>query len=663
MHELTDRRTSAAGRDDIQGAETANDEGQLAPSPLASEERRWRFADCSLPHKWKIVLKLLTALVVIPCILTIVGVIMEAVVYGRQNAPRFHYQYLCFAGWIASPFVLIRWFWPWPKHLERLGLVFYVIFSVGFFVTVYETTISGQTQFHMTDQVRNTFTSSSYSVLTWKKDIYRWLNFIVTTAYSSEKWDKTGRTLPGQLALFGRMRLSQCRSKIAECSSSLPNSTVFSPCYQDFSRSQEETANFSALNFTFRNPSYKNYAGDNIVSNNIETRGLLRSYPVAGYWVILSPVMSKAEALEMMGALEKAEWIDHQTRQVSLDFVVVAKDLHRPVAANVVIMIEVTSSGKYIPVTPILSFSYFEYIVDMGPDSDGNNKCKRVSTQKNYFLPIYFGLVPYIVFLLFTHLLKLHNNWRSYLKSMYTYNELLWVAVAMLAIIFRWRSLYYAHCSPYRYDQPMWPNETTRSVYNFEFLPMAMNWELARQMLAIAVFLQFISGLRYISSDMALPIPLDTLVNVINGALPKLLSFACTFFLIFAGFVLMFYLLFSGEDKKYQSIPHSISTLWLGLLGEMEFSEGLWRLKHVALPAVIFFTFVSVFVILTIIIAIISEAYEHHLEKRVKGKAVKTGADDNDGTETAGGHSAVPRCSSRESSLFAGPDPDENNQP
>ena len=578
--------------------------------------RRWK-----VPPKVAVALKLFTALVLIPALLTIIGVIMEAAVYGTKNTPGYHFRMLLFAGYIAAPFILVHWFWRWPKHLNKLELFFYLISTGGFLTALILSTINGTTLFFLADHIRDTFSGSTYTQITTKEDVYTWLRFALGNAYDdSRPHDFLIRALPGQLTLFDRTRLKQSRSLVTKCADdvySLPGD-FNKVCYQQFSLSNQDTSNFTALEFPYFNPSFKNYADVDVAATDILTKGELGTYPIAGHWVVWPPSTPQKEVFDMLGAMEGARWIDFQTRQISLDFVVLAKDLPRPVVANVIYMIEVTPGGKFLPNPPILSFSYFDFIRDIGLENDGNNKCARVAIQGKFLLPIYLGIVPSVVYVLFSHILKVKKNWRAYLRSIYTYSEILWIGMVAMAIGFRWHSIYFAHCNSFFYNQTSWPSGTQREITSFEYLPMAANWELARRCLAVALFLLIFNLLRVISNVGAQigSASFDTMASTVQHAIQELASFAFSFSIIFIAFVVMFYLVFSAEDKNYQSPTRTIATLWLGLLGNIEFSDGIWRLKEWALPFVIFFSFFAVFVLLTVIIAIISNAFEKTKEQR-----------------------------------------------
>ena len=75
-------------------------------------------------------------------------------------------------------------------------------------------------------------------------------------------------------------------------------------------------------------------------------------------------------------------------------------------------------------------------------------------------------------------------------------------------------------------------------------------------------------------------------------------------------FLVMFYTIFSMQVKEFSTLLRAMSTLWLGMLGELSMTDQLWAAKEWAVPCVILFTFISVFVLLTLIVAIISNAHE-----------------------------------------------------
>eukprot|EP00117_Sycon_ciliatum_P036287 scpid36892/ scgid27337/ len=75
-------------------------------------------------------------------------------------------------------------------------------------------------------------------------------------------------------------------------------------------------------------------------------------------------------------------------------------------------------------------------------------------------------------------------------------------------------------------------------------------------------------------------------------------------------FVTMFFILFSVDAVEFMSYERSTISLWLGMLGELEVTSALWKNKSWAIPMIILFTFISVFVLLTLIVAIVSNAHE-----------------------------------------------------
>lgn len=588
---------------------------RLSARLLGKKVRQYR-----LTEEAKCVLKVVTAFGFIPLLMLIIGVIVEVAIYGSKNAPVWHFPLLCCAGLIAAPFILIRWFWRWPKFYQHMEFVLHLSFTAALLAAAYTSTISSERQYYMAEHIKATFGGGGFDDIQTKDDVFNWLKHTFESVFdNSRQYDDIARALPGQLTLFDRLRLKQSRSEKRTCQSEikgLPSPMLnSSDCYQVYDEDKQDISNFTHLQFPYLNPSYLNYAGDVIKASDITMKGTLGiSYPVAGHWIILPPDSNQDDVLAMLDAMQNASWIDHQTRQISLDFIVLAKDHTIPISAVVIYMVEVTPTGKFLPVSPTLSFNYFEYISDVGFTSDASNKCDKTIRQERFLLPAYLGIVPALIYVFFGHALRIHDNWKTYLKAIYTYPELLWMAIVIMSISFRWRAIYFSHCNDMSYMQPKWPSSELQVVGNYEFLQMARYWELAQQTLAVAVFLQIFNALRFTTMFGQF----DTLAATLRNALYELASFSLSFSIVFLAFVLMFHLVFGAEDANYRSISHTVGTLWLGLLGNFEFSDTMWRRKEWSLPLVIFFTFFTIFVLLTVIIAIISDAFAHTKEQRKK---------------------------------------------
>ena len=575
--------------------------------------------------------RLAIALVLVPGILAAVGAIVERFVYGALNRPNFNPEFLAYAGLLAAPFLLIRWYWPWEKYLSKLELVFYLLHTGGFVAALLSSTIVGSDTFYSAKHIRDVFHTESFMKISNSDGVYNWLNATLTTVYDdSKRVNGFSRELPGRMSLLGAIRIIQARSKVVQCHKRVRTLGVEDTrqCYQAFSRSAQDQEPYTLLNFSYFDPWYVNYPGKNIYASDLGLDGALKSYPLAGHWIMLNPDMKRATALKILNAIKENGWIDHQTQMISIDFTVVLLDFPRPTITVGIFMLESTSTGTFVPNAPNLNFNF----LDTADSDEGSveetplqaNECKDVTQHRPFFIPVFLGMLPGVIYILFTHALMLAKDYRSLVFRAFTFTEFGWVLTIMLSIAFRWRSVYLDHCDFALLEQPVYGTNETLKVFHFEFLPISQTWFESRRVLGMALFLHMFNFLKFL---ILLP-ALGSLVRTLTLAFKELASFSLSFLVVFMAFVCMFYIIFSIEAEQYQSIPRCVATLWLGMLGELELTPELWRVKDWTIPMVILFTFISVFVLLTVIVAIISDAHERTQREKEKLQEQMTGVQD-----------------------------------
>lgn len=569
-----------------------------------------------------VILRLLMAVVFIPGFLSAIGAIVERAIYGVTNRPNFSPVMMLFGGFIAAPFILIRWFWPVKLkcHLNKLEFVYYVLFSVGFIVAVVTTTVAGNELFYTGQHVRSIFggkDSTDFMNIDSRPAAYTWLNQTFSRIYTAtSKFNRVSRELPGRIMLNGPIRLSQFRVVPESCSSGTRGLSLVSTgsC---FGSSKQDKGPFSRLNISYRNVPYRNYVGDWIYPSDVTLKGTLDTYPLAGHWVMFGPDFQPSEVHEMLGALEASDWIDDQTRMISLDCTVIAPDFPRTTVVSTIHIVEVTLSGHLVPASPSVNFNFLD---DSGSSNDTvfsngmEEKCSTVMEHPDFFLPIYLGILPALVYTVFVHVLIAYCDWRKCLYNPFFYTEFAWFVTVMLSVIFRWRSIYFDHCDLTVVPQQVYPQARHVAIGMFEYIPIAEQWFESRRVLGLALFLHLFNFLKFIVQIPAL----SSLIRTMKIAFNELASFSLSFLVVFFAFVFMFYIIFSVESKDYQNLPRCISTLWLGMLGELSITPELWRVKDWTIPMIVLFTFISVFVLLTVIIAIISDAHERSREEREK---------------------------------------------
>ena len=578
---------------------------------------------CGLPKRWSVVVKVTISFVLIPGLMACIGAIVEAIIYGTTNAPRFHIQLLTYSGLIAAPFILIHWLWKWPKHTYKMGFIFYVVFSVGFFIALSKSTISGSSVFYTGQFIREIFAGKNeadYTSISTKEEAVAWLEKVVNNVYDDSRnlsKNAFSHELPGRVVLVQPMRMRQVRTPPIACWDKLAAAQIVNSerCYHGLSDSSQDRSSYSPLNFSFYNPYYTAYSGRRIFADEIKLPAMIDRYPIAGHWVLWPTQLSAKQARDMFKALKDNNWIDDGTKMIALDVMIVTLDSPRSLLALANFVIEVTDAGKYIPEPPLLSYNYAESVVIQPPRNLTDNDCEgRVSKQAAFLEPVCLGMLPIVIYLIFTHILLLLHDWRAYVQRLYTYTELVFIITVLAAVGLRWASIYVDHCDRFRFNQTLFPTDEVAPGVFYELQVVSIFWFDSRRVLAAALFMHFVNFLKFLNRIAHL----GMLTRTLQAALSDLASFSLSFLVVFMAFVSMFYLVFSIESQKYRSFTRCITALWLGMMGEIEVEEELWRIKEWAIPLIILFTFLSTFVLLTVIIAIISDAHERTKDERNK---------------------------------------------
>ena len=104
------------------------------PASKADRGRKWNPFRAELKQfiaRWAV------ACLLVPAVLAAIGSIMDKALFGDYN-PNFHVRYLAFSGWVASPFVLLRWSYSGGKYLTVLRLAIYLLQTAGIICGVHE---------------------------------------------------------------------------------------------------------------------------------------------------------------------------------------------------------------------------------------------------------------------------------------------------------------------------------------------------------------------------------------------------------------------------------------------------------------------------------------------------------------------------------------------
>ena len=595
-------------------------------------------------------------LIIIPLALAALGAIIEVSIYEKELVPNFHVKWLPISGLIAGPFILLRTLWKWPKWLTKLEIFIYIMQTVGFFLTITQIIIVGHQHYVANAGIRQLLTTSKgsdiFSNILTEDDVWTWLNHVVDTAYADEtQRDILGHKLPGRLVWLTSLRVKQYRVRPVCCSEFYR--TLFrvggEQCYPMFSEEHESRGAYGTnLTFSYADLPYISATGQKVSMHGFEVHGNFGSYPLAGFWTYFPPSILRETAKKQLAAMRESNWIDHQTRAITIDMALMTPDeLHNPVWPAALFIIERNHIGQFSSVQPNVYFNSFDYVslkfnLNGGaPLSECNASlpnfvsylhslpadqaqgflgsalpqgevCSR-SEPAGGFALWYTALMPSMVYTIYVIIAGLIENWKIYLTGPFNWILAMWVMLLLLVYGLRVNVFRYLECSFTFFPQPTFsrldPNSTeailTRSPPRLEYLPLALNFTDARRFLAISVFLHLFSILRFVVNLKSLGV----MVRTIGYAAMGLTSFSLSFFVIFLGFATMFYYIFSVDVLGFSTVPRTIATLWLGMLGEVDLTPELWRSRDWTIALFIIFTFLSAFVLLTLIISIISSGH------------------------------------------------------
>ena len=625
----------------IIGDDTVHDH----PAACTKTPKRQRFFKVGS----RFLLRFFLLFILAPGLFAGLGAIVDRRIFGTQNS-HFHTTFFPCSAFVAGTPAIVRWTYSSSggQHVKAMEFAIYVIQTGGIVGAYRSALVGGKETFDTIKHIRQFFAiGDQFFRITSPETLYSWLFGVVTKVYntSQPRSHNGGRMVAGRLAMVSPIRLRQNRVKAEKCAPSVGffHLSGFKKCFMKFSSENEDRAPYSVMKFNWTNLPYKTFSGfakmDEIYTTTEQNR-----YPFAGYWTFFPPTVSFKLVHSQLQAMRRAKWIDKQTRLIAMDFSFILPEFSPPLWGIAEFAVEVSQAGQFLPQRPDIIINLlpeqssdklgFEaendtnafyqeliYAVADGEYGSGtpidtgghdNGKCSEL-TGKEYFIPFYFGMFSVALYTMYIHLMKVRTNWRDYFSSFFTYTEIVWVIVLVLSVVFRLRADRWTPCTFSVTIQTPFVSAVTEedvirsAVFSrFELSMMGVWWQEARRFLGLALFLHLFNFLKFFTRFSRL----GWLVRTLQSAASGLASFSLSFAVVFVAFVTMFYTLFSLQEEGYSTFLRSTTTLWLGMLGDISMTSELWAVKEWAVPLIIFFSFLSVFVLLTLIIAIISDAHE-----------------------------------------------------
>eukprot|EP00117_Sycon_ciliatum_P016421 scpid42725/ scgid15859/ len=596
-----------------------------------TDRKRWRFG---------LALKICVSVVAIPALLALIGLAAEAAIYKPGRRPGYHLLHFALAGWIAAPLILVRWCWPWPKHRGKLDLLVYVLQTVGFVLALKATIITGNDIYQSNAFLRKDFNSEQFTQISSEDDVWSWLRSVMKYVYDRDVDSTTviSRRLSGRMAMVTSIRLRQNRVKPINCSALYTSLAVAGSgqCYPSFSMDTEDRSTYGAkedLQFKYYKNPVNSTTGYEISMEDYQIAGDFGEYPLAGFWVWFSPPVYYNRSLHLLQLMRDGKWIDDQTRAIGLDVGIALLDfVDNPIWTNLDFLIEKNRAGRYVAMQPRVDINYYFQEDDLdtrSPENEYDEYISRLVNEANLntldnctivkfksaLQPLYLGTLPFVTYTVVALVFDVIQNYRRLINKPFIVPEIAWAVFMAVAIGLKMKSIRYADCGNSVFDQTLftaavplgtWESATVRYAVRFEVLQLAAAWTRVRLLLGIAILIHTFNFLKFLLHLKALGV----LVRTLRFAVVELLSFSFSFLILFAGFVAMFFCIYSIEASDFRTIVRSVTTLWLGMIGELNITPELWRSGIVTVAIFLVFTFLSSFVLLTLIVSIISKAHE-----------------------------------------------------
>ncbi|OQS01621.1 hypothetical protein ACHHYP_00532 [Achlya hypogyna] len=426
----------------------------------------------------------------------------------------------------------------------------------------------------------------SFADIRSRSQVHSWLQGpLFSTLYGGNLNPITHRHTGGLLGtgqLVGGVSIGSLRVKRSACSDRLPlpvtNDSSVYYCY-GADNGQFTSATESTMPFGAGNGSDFSWSGGGI--DVVECRNKFFSsintasstlYPCPAFAHVL-PQTDSAAALSTLRALETLAYIDDATRLLVVEANVANAMLERMLVLQFVL--EFPPAGGVLPSTTARLAPY------AGSTFDFATQWSVVATGIFYF---YFVVRVVRV--------ARHEGWPAFRQLG------LWVDGAnILAYLVMWLLR-----STMGLDMPSTPIQGDTFA---TFTPYATMFGLSEGFAAAAAFL---SVVRFVLLLDILP-QVSLVLHVIFAAFTEISGFLVTFGLLVYAYALAFTLVFGSAVGSFSTVTKSYGALLRSLTGDVDYA-GLYAANPTAAPLFFAsFTLVSVFILLTIVIAMMQDAY------------------------------------------------------
>jgi hypothetical protein len=301
------------------------------------------------------------------------------------------------------------------------------------------------------------------------------------------------------------------------------------------------------------------------------------AYPSPAYSIVLPPTLQYAQAQQVIQDLYKSRYIDKQTRAIFVDMTVYNPMLDR--IAFVRIVGEITTAGGVMPTSELDVIRLWELVTNQDTIFLGLQCVVGV-----FYLYYFLEMIPVIT----------RHGWAAFEDFLFC-AQLANIVFFIVTTAATW------------YAETLYPATLMPDGSDYIDMHPSVRFKIVSSSVgAVNVFLNWFKLISILSYDPQFGIVYNTLGRAASGVG----GFSIIFFIIFYGFGQSHAMIFNGRLENFRTVTQSLFSLLRSLLGDFDFEELQEANRYMGTLLFILFEVLAVFVVLNMLIAIISEAYE-----------------------------------------------------
>ncbi|XP_070577710.1 polycystin-1-like protein 2 [Ptychodera flava] len=420
-----------------------------------------------------------------------------------------------------------------------------------------------------------------------------WMTRIVIPSLYPTSWYNGNQTLSLNDRKFisdlvsyrvGPPRLRHLRIKPGLCQVLKQFSTLMSNCYAEYSFGNEEersfNENWSGVNGSADEDSLWRYHTSSDL-DGVPIYGVRRPFYGGGYIAELGSSLGEAEAKWQQ--IWNARWFDRYTRALLLEFPLYNANVN--LFSMVTLLVEFPATGAALVFPKISILRLYNYV--------GHNMVFNLICE--------FAFVAFIIYYLVHAILQIKKTKIQYFKSFFNWIEMFKIILSVAGIALHlYKNIYL------KIAQKSLSSAAGGSGDFVNLQEIAVWDELFLYVVSAVVFMSFLKFIHILRFNRNISLFGKTL----RRASGSLVSFGIMFFVVSMSFSQLFHLVVGSSVSDYRTLITSAETLLSVTLGIFDYHATV-KPQPILAPIIFFaFNFVSVFVLMTVFIAIIIYALE-----------------------------------------------------